>query len=139
MIRCPKTGRAISTGIRADVATFHATPVFFSQVLRPLCRLTHEWFAKDAWICECPANRRRGSLSLRKDVGKPAVCRFCYLSISPVRSDGSSNWNQKCGQTTMRPVLSSRTLRQFAASPASSQNQVNRLGSYRCMFETPLS
>ena len=35
MIRCPKTGRAISTGIRADVATFHATPVFFSQVLCP--------------------------------------------------------------------------------------------------------
>ena len=52
MIRCPKTRRAISTGIRADVATFHATPVFFSQVLCPLCRLTHEWFAKDAWICD---------------------------------------------------------------------------------------
>jgi len=30
----------------------HATPVFFSQVLCPLCRLTHEWFAKDAWICD---------------------------------------------------------------------------------------
>jgi hypothetical protein len=54
MIRCPKTGRAISTGIRADVATFHATPVFFSQVLCPLCQLTHEWFAKDAWICDMP-------------------------------------------------------------------------------------
>ena len=23
-----------------------------SQVLCPLCRLTHEWFAKDAWICD---------------------------------------------------------------------------------------
>ena len=55
MIRCPKTGRAISTGIRADVATFHATPVFFSQVLCPLCQLTHEWFAKDAWICDMPS------------------------------------------------------------------------------------
>ena len=54
MIRCPKTGRAISTGIRTDVATFHATPVFFSQVLCPLCQLTHEWFAKDAWICDMP-------------------------------------------------------------------------------------
>jgi hypothetical protein len=54
MIRCPKTGRAISTGIRADVATFHATPVFFSQVLCPVCQLTHEWFAKDAWICDLP-------------------------------------------------------------------------------------
>jgi len=54
MIRCPKTGRAISTGIRADVATFHSTPVFFSQVLCPLCQLTHEWFAKDAWLCDMP-------------------------------------------------------------------------------------
>src|SRR6516162_1295069 len=52
MIRCPKTSRAISTGIRTDVATFQATPVFFSQVLCPLCGLTHEWFAKDAWICD---------------------------------------------------------------------------------------
>ena len=31
MIRCPKTRRAISTGIRADRATFHSTPVFFSR------------------------------------------------------------------------------------------------------------
>ena len=54
MIRCPKTGRAISTGIRVDVATFHATPVFFSQVLCPLCQRTHEWFAKDDWICDMP-------------------------------------------------------------------------------------
>ena len=52
MIRCPQTRRAISTGIRTDIATFHATPVFFSQVLCPLCGLTHEWFAKDAWICD---------------------------------------------------------------------------------------
>ena len=54
MIRCPQTRRAISTGIRTDIATFHATPVFFSQVLCPLCQLTHEWFAKDAWICDMP-------------------------------------------------------------------------------------
>ena len=52
MIRCPQTRRTISTGIKTDVATFHATPVFFSQVLCPLCGLTHEWFAKDAWICD---------------------------------------------------------------------------------------
>ena len=75
MIRCPKTGRAISTRIRADVATFHAAPVFFSQVLCPLCQLTHEWFAKDAWICECPANRRRGS---RTAANRPFVDFVIY-------------------------------------------------------------
>ena len=52
MIRCPQTGRAISTGIHADRATFHATPVFFSRTFCPLCRATHEWFAADAWVSE---------------------------------------------------------------------------------------
>jgi hypothetical protein len=52
MIRCPKTRRVIPTGILADKATFHATPVFFSRIWCPLCRTTHEWFAKDAWVCD---------------------------------------------------------------------------------------
>ena len=55
MIRCPKTRRAISTGIQADRATFHSTPVFFSRTACPLCRTTHEWFAKDAWVCDSGA------------------------------------------------------------------------------------
>jgi hypothetical protein len=57
MIRCPKTRRAISTGIQADRATFHSTPVFVSRTHCSLCRITHEWFAKDAWVCDsAPAN-----------------------------------------------------------------------------------
>jgi hypothetical protein len=64
MIRCPKTRRAISTGIQADRATFHSTPVFFSRTACPLCRTTHEWFAKDAWVCDsapadCDPSRER--------------------------------------------------------------------------------
>jgi hypothetical protein len=50
MIRCPATHRAISTGIEVDRATFRATPVFFSRTFCPLCRETHEWFARDAWV-----------------------------------------------------------------------------------------
>jgi hypothetical protein len=30
MIRCPETGRAVSTDRQVDRATFHSTPVFFS-------------------------------------------------------------------------------------------------------------
>ena len=52
MISCPETRRAISTGIRVDRATFHSTPVFFSRTLCPLCAKNHEWFAKDAWVCD---------------------------------------------------------------------------------------
>jgi hypothetical protein len=55
MIRCPETRRAISTGIQADRETFHATPVFFSRTFCPLCAKQHEWFAKDAWVCDSAA------------------------------------------------------------------------------------
>ncbi len=52
MIRCPETRRAISTGMQVDRATFHSTPVFFSSTYCTLCRTKHEWFAKDAWVCD---------------------------------------------------------------------------------------
>ena len=52
MIRCPATRRAVSTGIEVDGAAFRSMPVFFSRTFCPLCRLAHEWFAKDAWVCD---------------------------------------------------------------------------------------
>ena len=52
MIKCPETGRAISTGMVADRESFRAMPVFFARVLCPLCRKQHEWFAQNAWVCE---------------------------------------------------------------------------------------
>ena len=52
LIRCPKTGQAIFTGGYVDSATFRSTPVFFSRNnYCPLCHAMHEWFAKDAWVC----------------------------------------------------------------------------------------
>jgi hypothetical protein len=55
MIRCPQTGRDIPTGIEMDTAEFRRAPVFFSRVHCPVCYREHEWFAKDAWVCEGPA------------------------------------------------------------------------------------
>jgi len=52
MIRCPETGRAISTGRYVAPATFRSTPVFFSRTHCPLCHVMHEWFAQDAWVCD---------------------------------------------------------------------------------------
>ncbi len=52
MIRCQKTGRAISTGRYIEAATFRSSPVFFSRTHCPLCRMMHEWFAKEAWVCD---------------------------------------------------------------------------------------
>jgi hypothetical protein len=52
MIKCPRTGQHIRTGMNADRSSFEATPVFFARAYCPLCRAEHEWFAKDAWVCE---------------------------------------------------------------------------------------
>jgi hypothetical protein len=52
MIRCPQTGAHIRTGMMADRRSFESTPVFFARAYCPICRTEHEWFAKEAWVCE---------------------------------------------------------------------------------------
>jgi hypothetical protein len=62
MVRCPETGRDIPTGLVTDRKSFDATPVFFGRVHCPICRTEHEWFAKEAWVCEAEPRPRRGAL-----------------------------------------------------------------------------
>jgi hypothetical protein len=50
LIRCQKTGQAISTGTQVELARFRSSPVFFSRTYCPLCKAMHEWFPKDAWV-----------------------------------------------------------------------------------------
>lgn len=50
MIRCPRTGRAIATGIAADHETFRCSPVFFGRTRCSICQTNHEWFSGEAWI-----------------------------------------------------------------------------------------
>ncbi len=52
MFKCPETGAAISTGIKADRERFRRSVVFFARTYCSLCRTDHEWFAKDAWVRE---------------------------------------------------------------------------------------
>lgn len=52
MIKCPNTGRSISTGMEIERSDFNRLPVFFSRTSCPLCRNYHEWFAGNAWVCE---------------------------------------------------------------------------------------
>jgi len=54
MVRCPETGQDIPTGIFMERESFEVTPVFFARVHCPICRTEHEWFAKEAWVCEEP-------------------------------------------------------------------------------------
>ena len=61
MIRCPKTGRAISTGRYVESAAFCSAPVFFSRTYCALCYEVHEWFAKDAWVCDSECSECEGA------------------------------------------------------------------------------
>ena len=65
MVKCPDTGYDIATGIVTDRTSFNATPVFFARVYCPVCRTEHEWFAKEAWVCDAEAQEspRRQRLS----------------------------------------------------------------------------
>jgi hypothetical protein len=54
----PRNGSRHPDGMVADRESFNATPVFFARVHCPICRTEHEWFAKEAWVCE-PAPRER--------------------------------------------------------------------------------
>jgi hypothetical protein len=59
MVKCPKTGRAISTGIETNARRFRSATVFFGRSLCPYCLVKHEWFVGDAWVDEWMALRTR--------------------------------------------------------------------------------
>lgn len=52
LIKCPQTGRAISTGIKADHKRFLGSAVFFARTHCPICATNHEWFSREAWVYE---------------------------------------------------------------------------------------
>ena len=62
MIKCPDTGRDIPTGMMADRSSFSATAVFFARVQCPFCNAEHEWFAREAWVCDADPQPRRGTV-----------------------------------------------------------------------------
>jgi hypothetical protein len=52
MIKCPETGHAIPTGMKADRDRFGLSPVFFARTYCSICQANHEWFAREAWVYE---------------------------------------------------------------------------------------
>jgi hypothetical protein len=52
MIKCPETGSAIPTGIKADRERFRCSAVFFARTYCSICKTNHEWFAREAWVYE---------------------------------------------------------------------------------------
>jgi hypothetical protein len=52
MIKCPETGRAIPTGMKANREKFRSSPVFFGRTFCSICEASHEWFARETWVHE---------------------------------------------------------------------------------------
>jgi len=48
MIKCPATGRGVSTGI--EVCSTEALPVVTATMLCPACGQVHHWTKNDAWL-----------------------------------------------------------------------------------------
>ena len=52
LIKCPHTGRAISTGIEVDQESFLSLPDTLSYLTCPECGLVHAWWTREAWLEE---------------------------------------------------------------------------------------
>jgi hypothetical protein len=52
MVKCPNTGRELSTGIETDQAGFDRLPRMLTYSRCPLCRLEHAWWKREAWLAE---------------------------------------------------------------------------------------
>jgi hypothetical protein len=52
MIKCPRSGLDISTGILTDSDSYRRTPDTLVYSRCPHCGLEHAWWHKDAWLAE---------------------------------------------------------------------------------------
>jgi hypothetical protein len=50
MVRCPKTGQELSTGVETDSETFERLPDIRAQIKCPVCNLDHNWSTREAWL-----------------------------------------------------------------------------------------
>ena len=54
MIRCPVTGRAVSTAIETEPSVFRKLPKITAHMRCPACRQDHEWTMSSAWLAGEP-------------------------------------------------------------------------------------
>ena len=52
MIRCPRTGDAVSTEIETEASVFARLPEVAARTRCPSCGEEHVWTARDAWLAE---------------------------------------------------------------------------------------
>jgi hypothetical protein len=54
MIRCPVTGRPVSTAIETEPATFRKLPRVAGHMHCPACERDHTWTISSAWLAGEP-------------------------------------------------------------------------------------
>ena len=54
MIRCPVTGRAVSTEIETEPSVFHKLPKVSARMHCPTCGQEHVWTIGSAWLAGEP-------------------------------------------------------------------------------------
>jgi hypothetical protein len=52
MIRCPKTGHAVSTGIDMEAPEFERLPTVHAELNCSRCGERHGWTKREAWLAE---------------------------------------------------------------------------------------
>ena len=50
LVRCPKTGQEVSTGLKTEWVMFETLPGIQMPLTCPACGETHNWRPKNAWI-----------------------------------------------------------------------------------------
>jgi hypothetical protein len=54
MIRCPATGRAVSTAIETEPSVFRKLPKVLARMHCPACGQNHMWTVSSAWLAGEP-------------------------------------------------------------------------------------
>ena len=60
MIRCPTTGRPVSTAIETEPSVFRSLPKLAAKMRCPACGLEHAWMTNTAWLSNEPRLVARG-------------------------------------------------------------------------------
>ena len=54
MIKCPGTGRAVSTAIETEPSVFRQLPRINARMFCPACGQEHVWAMSSAWLSDEP-------------------------------------------------------------------------------------
>ncbi|HEY0224259.1 MAG TPA: hypothetical protein VGC38_07090 [Pseudolabrys sp.] len=54
MIKCPTTGRPVSTAIETETSVFHQLPQVAARMICPACSQEHIWMKSSAWLAGEP-------------------------------------------------------------------------------------